>query len=384
MNAVGIIAEYNPFHNGHLYHLEKIKEMFPNYTYVLVLSGHFMQRGETSIINKWDKTKLALLYGVDLVIELPYPFATQSADFFAKGSIQILKALGVNSLVFGSETNDIEQLYKIADTQLNDVEYKKLVKKHLNEGTSYKSALTKAVEILTKVDINAPNDILGVSYIKEIIKQEADITPFTIKRTNDYHGLDTGDKIASATSIRLSLKKNETINNFVPTETYNSLQNKLFFIEDYYPYLKYQILNNMNNLNKFQTVEEGIENRIKKYIVESDSLEELIEKVKTKRYTYNKLRRMFTHILCNFTKEEADFFKDVRYLRILGFSKVGRKYLNSIKKKINLTIVSNFSNCDDLMLDLEFRTTCVYASTLPEDQKVDLIEAEYKNSPIKI
>jgi predicted nucleotidyltransferase len=384
MNAVGIIAEYNPFHNGHLYHLNKIKEMFPNYIYILVLSGHFMQRGESSIINKWEKTRIALSYGVDLVIELPYPFATQSADFFAKGSIQILKNLGVKSLVFGSETNDVEHLYKIADTQLNNNKYQALVKEYLGEGTSYKKALAKALEILTQIDINAPNDILGISYIKEIIKQDAKITPFTIKRTNDYHSINTEKEIASATSIRTSLKNKAEIDNFVPDETHKALQNKLFYIEDYFPYLKYQILNNINNLNKFQTVNEGIENRIKKYIIESNSLEELIEKVKTKRYTYNKLRRMFTHILCNFTKEEAASFKDISYLRILGFSKSGQKYLNSIKKNINMPIVSNFSKSNNLMLDLEFRTTCVYASILQEDEKINLIKAEYKNSPIRM
>ena len=130
MKAVGIIAEYNPFHNGHLYHLKQVKKMFPDHVTVIVLGGHFMQRGETSIINKWDKTKIALTYGADIVIELPYPFATQAADFFAKGSIQILKEMNVDKLVFGSESNDVNKLKMLAETQLNNKDYQINAKKY--------------------------------------------------------------------------------------------------------------------------------------------------------------------------------------------------------------------------------------------------------------
>ena len=138
----------------------------------------------------------------------------------------------------------------------------------------------------------------------------------------------------------------------------------------------------MDNLDKFQTVDEGIDNRIKKYIINSRSLDELILKIKTKRYTYNKINRMFTHILCNFTKEEANEFENIEYVRILGFNNSGRLYLNSIKKNIKIPIITNFSSIKNKMLDIEFRTTCVYASLLEEKDKINLIESEYKNSPI--
>lgn len=382
MNAVGIIAEYNPFHNGHLYHLKKVKGMYPNDIIVLVLGGHFMQRGEASIINKWDKTRIALTYGIDIVIELPFPFATQSADFFAKGAIQILKAMNVKTFVFGSEVNNIDKLKTVADIQLNNDEYQKLVKDYLDKGNSYPSSLAKSLSSFTDIVIDTPNDILGTAYIKEIMSQQAMIKPVSIKRINDYHSTEMNNHITSATSIRNALKSKKEVIKLVPPKTYEYLNQNLFYIEDYFPYLKYQILINIDRLNEFQTVDEGIENRIRKHILNANSFDELISNVKTKRYTHNKLRRMFTHIMCNFTKQEAISYSDINYLRILGFNDKGQAYLNYIKKDVSLPIITKFNQNNDPMVDLEFRTTCVYASILPEQEKKELIEREYKNTPI--
>jgi len=383
MKAVGIIAEYNPFHNGHLYHLSKTKELFPDDVVIVILSGNFMQRGETSVINKWDKTDIALYYGADIVVELPFPFATQAADIFAKGSIQLLDALNVNNLVFGSESNDIESLIELANIQLESNKYKDLVSIYLKDGISYPSALSKALFMTTGKQTTSPNDILGISYIKEIIRQKTNITPICIKRTNDYHNISLDNEITSATSIRESLKNKEDLKKYVPLETYNRLNENLSFIEDYYSYLKYQIMINIDSLDKFQTVDEGIENRIKKYIINSTTLEELIMNIKTKRYTYNRIRRMLTHIMCNFTKEEAKKFTNIEYVRVLGFNKKGQSYLNQIKKNIKLPLLTNFSRETNKMLDLEFRSTCVYTSIFKEDIKRTLIEQEYKNNPQK-
>ncbi|HHW68951.1 MAG TPA: nucleotidyltransferase family protein, partial [Tenericutes bacterium] len=143
MKSVGLICEYNPFHNGHLYHLNKIKEMFKDYVVILVLTGNFTQRGDASILNKWDKTDIALHYGIDIVIELPFVFSTQSADTFAKGSIQILEHMKVEHLVFGSESNDIDLLKKLANIQINNIEYETRVKNYVNDGLSYPSAVSK-------------------------------------------------------------------------------------------------------------------------------------------------------------------------------------------------------------------------------------------------
>ena len=380
MKSVGIICEYNPFHNGHLYHLNKVKELYPNHTIILVMSGCFTERGDASVINKWDKTSIALNYGVDIVIELPYVFATESADKFAHASIEILNYMNVEAIVFGSESNNIEKLKELADIQLNSKKYHKLVKEYLDEGLNYPTALSKSLYEITGKKIDKPNDILALSYIREIIKQEANIKPISIKRNNDYNSLELNDGMTSASSIRYALYNNETIKDYVPDKTLECLDNKVFN-EDYFNLLKYKILTE-KDLSIYQTVDEGIENRLKKYIINSRSLDEFILKIKTKRYTYNKLNRMFNHIICNFTKEEANKFEDIEYIRVLGFSYNGRSYLNQIKKDINIPIVSRFASIKTEMLDIEFRVTCCYASVLNEKDKIKLIESEYKNSPI--
>jgi len=382
MKKIGIICEYNPFHNGHLHHLEEIKKMFPNDYIVLVMSGNFTQRGDVSIIDKWAKTDIALHYGVDLVVELPFVFATQGADIFAKGSVELLNYLDVDYLVFGSESNDLNKLKELADIQVNNKKYNKLVKEYLDEGINYPTALSKALYDLSGKKISKPNDILGITYIREILKQNSKIKPITIKRNDNYNCTELDDFFSSATSIRYALKNNSDVKNHVPEYTYKYLDDKLYFIEDYFSLLKYTILTEYDNLDKFQTVDEGIENRIKKYIIASKSIEELILKIKTKRYTYNKINRMFTHILCHFTKEEAASLKDIEYIRVLGFNNKGRLILKDIKNNIDIPIITNFSKLKNKMLDIEFRSTCVYSSILGEKEKTEAIENEYKNMPI--
>lgn len=380
MKSVGIICEYNPFHNGHLYHLNKVKELYPDHTIILVMSGNFTERGDVSLINKWDKTNIALYYGVDLVIELPYVFATESADKFAHASIQILDNLNVEAIVFGSESNNINKLNELANIQLYDKKYNKLVKEYLDGGINYPTALSKALFEITGKSVDKPNDILALSYIREILKQKSKIKPVCIKRNNDYNSLELNDGITSASSIRYAIENNEDITSYIPDKTKEYINNK-FFIKNYFDILKYKLLTE-KDLSIYQTVDEGIENRIKKYIINSKDINELILKIKTKRYTYNKLNRMFNHILCNFTKEEASKFNDIEYIRVLGFSLKGRSYLNKIKKNISIPIITKFSSLKSDMLDIEFRATCCYASILNEKDKIELIESEYKNSPI--
>lgn len=379
MNIVGIICEYNPFHNGHVYHLKKVKELFSDSIVILVMSGNFTQRGIPSIIDKWDKTEIALEYGIDLIIELPFTFATQSADIFAHGAISILKELKTQYLVFGSESNDVEKLKELANISLNNSEYQKLIKGYLDDGLNYPTALSKALEHFNNEKISTPNDLLGLSYIKEIIKQNANISPLTIKRTNDYHSEQLED-LASATSIRKALLEKKNIEQYVPDEVIKYTNKDLFFQDKYFPFLKYKITTT-DDLSKFQTVDEGIETRIKKCIENSVSWEDLVEGIKTKRYTYNKINRMLIHILCDFTKERANKWKEIEYIRILGFSKNGQQYLNTIKKQISIPIITTFSKGKNNMLEYEKIVTSVYASVLPEDKKNQLIEKEYKNKP---
>ncbi len=381
MKVVGIIVEYNPFHNGHLYHINKIKELYPNCTIVAVMSGNFTQRGDASIMNKWDKTELALQYGIDLVVEIPFVFATQSADIFAKASIELLTHLKVDTLVFGSESNNIVLLKELATIQLESKKYNTLVEEYLEEGINYPTACSKALFTLSGKKIDKPNDILGLTYIKEIIRQKSDIEPVCIKRNNDFNSKELNDDMTSATSIRYALSQNADISNYVPFYTNEKLKDHLVFTNNYFSILKYKLLTE-KDLSIYQTVDEGIENRLLKYIVSSKSLDEFILKIKTKRYTYSKLSRMFTHILVNFTKEEAKSFKNCEYIRILGFNPKGKEHLNKIKNDLSIPLIVKFASLENEMLKIEYRATCVYTSVLDEKTKTKLIEAEYKNGPI--
>lgn len=378
MHKIGIICEYNPFHNGHLYQIKKIKETYKDSLIIVCLSSCFMQRGEASILNKWDKTRLAIESGVDLVLELPFAFATQYQDIFAKGALTILNHLKIDTLVFGSECNDIELLKNLASIQLKDDGYNHLVKRYLDLGLNYPTSLSKALFDISGVKLDKPNDLLALAYIKEIIKNNYDIKPFSIRRTSDYHNSNLDSDIVSASTIRKLLKDGVNVNNYLPYNIYDYLSE---IDEDkYFALLKYQIINNIDCLDKFQTVDEGIENRIIKYINMVNSKEKLILKVKSKRYTYNKINRMFTHILTNFTKEDAKDL-EIEYLRVLGFNTRGKNYLNKIKKDIDIPIINKYIPNMYKCLDIEFRVSLIYSLIL-KDKGDDFLKREYRNKPV--
>ena len=371
MKAIGLIAEYNPFHNGHLYQIQEIKKKYPDYAIVVVMTGNFTERGDVSIIDKFKRTEIALNNGVDLVIELPYPFATQSADIFAYGGVTILEKLNVEKIVFGSESDNLEDLKTIAEAQINNDEFDKLVKIYSKFGNNYPTAISNAVYDLTNKKVITPNDLLGVSYIKTILKNNYKIEPITIKRIDNYHDKELSD-ISSATAIREALKNNESINNQVPDNSLNYL-NDLHFIDDYFDILKYKVLTE-KDLSIYSDVEEGIDNLLKKEILNSNNYDELILNIKSKRYTYNKIKRMLLHILCNFTKEKRNLWGDISYIRILGFNDIGRSYLNSVKKDIDVPIISKITRNKDSMLEYELETTNIYnlkgTSSYKEEDKL--------------
>ena len=372
---IGIICEYNPFHYGHLYHLNKIKEMYPNSNIILVLSGWITERGDLSLIDKFKKADIALEYGVDLVVELPFKFI-QSADFFAKGSIEILNKLGCDTIVFGSESNDIENLKKLANIQLNNKDYNKLVKEYIDKGINYPTALSKVLKTITGKTVDTPNDLLGLSYIREIIKNNYNINPISIKRDSDYNSKTIEGKITSATSIRELLKKNKRIKKYVPKYSYKYLKNVLF-IEDYFDYLKYKIISS-NDLTIYQGIDNDLSNRIYKYIDESNSLEELLNLIKTKRYTYNRLKRSLTYILLSITKEDCNNL-DLEYIRILGFNKKGKDILNKIKKDIDIPLLTNY---DNKYLNKDLAINKIISLNKKIKNKKEFIEKEYKTKPI--
>lgn len=347
--------------------------MYKDSTIILVMSGNITQRGDISIINKWNKTDIALHYGIDLVVELPFMYASSSSDIFCKGAIEILKELKVNKIIFGSELNNIDLLYKLADIQINNKEYNKLIKTYLDNGYSYPSSCGKALYDITKININNPNDILGLGYIKEILLQKANIEAISIKRTNDYNSLELANDITSATSIRKALKDKKDVKDYVPEYTYKYLNN-LIFLDDYFNLIKYKILT--DDIIRYVGVDEKLKNRIIKYINECNSLEDLIMKVKCKNYTYNRIKRTLVNILVGLTSNDITN----NYIRILGFNKKGRVYLNKIKKDIKIPVITNYSNSKGL-LDLEYKINCVLALCLPTQKQKDFIEKE-KNQKI--
>lgn len=365
--AIGIIAEYNPFHNGHIYHLSQIKKDGP---IILVLSGNYTQRGILSCIEKFDKAKIALEYGVDLVVELPFQFATQSSDFFSYGSLRILNYLKCERIVFGSESNNINELEELVDIQLHNKDYENIVKEELDKGLNYPTAMSNALKIISGKTVTLSNDLLGLSYIKEIKKSKYNIKAETIKRTNNYNDILLNDEISSATSIRLALKNNDDFTKSVPKETLDKIVN---IDEDkILELLKYKVLAE-EDLSEYLTVDEGIENRLKKQIINSSSLDELIKNVKSKRYTYNKINRMLTHILCSFKKNDKE---DIKYIRVLGFTNEGQRYLNSIKKELEIPLITNINKNNIQLLKNELKVDNIY--NLITNRKENL----YKKKPI--
>lgn len=376
MKVIGIIAEYNPFHNGHLYQIKKAKELYPDSIIITIISSSFSQRGEAIILNKWERTEIALKNNVDLVVELPYPFSTQSADTFAEGAISILNALKINTLVFGAESEDIFNLIKAAEVQINNPEFDKKVKTYMDKKYNYKTSVIMSIYDLTKVSIEAPNDILSVSYIKEILKQNRSIEIKNIKRTNSYIDLTDNSNIISASNIRNKIINNFDIKKYVPNDTYNFLKNIIINDNLYFKLIKYRLLTS-KDLNKFVTIDEGIEYRMKTVINSCNTLEELIEKVKTKRYTPNKIRRSLCHILNNFDKEMKNTFKKPEYVRILGFNSNGKNYLNSVKKEMTLPVITNYKK-GYKMLDYEMEVTSIYNLVINKTEE----KSEHSKKPI--
>ena len=323
METIGIICEYNPFHNGHVYHINKIKEMYPDSIIILCVNGYFGERGDVSILSKEDKTKLALNNGVNIVVELPFVFASNSADTFAEASVKILNYMKVNKIIFGSESNDINKLTLIAKKQLEE-DFSLKVKEEIKKGINYPTALNKGIGI----NLNSPNDLLGVSYIKAIIKNNFNIEPITIKRTNDYLDTISEDNIVSASNIREKIKNNIDVKKYINYDPiFNKINEELLF-----KLIKYKIITD-KDLSKYLTVDEGIEYKLIKEINNCKTIDELINKVKSKRYTYNRIRRMLIHILIGLTKEDRKKC-DIEYVKVLGFDNIGQRYLKNIKSDI--------------------------------------------------
>ena len=373
---VGIVVEYNPFHNGHIYQINEIKKIYKDASIVVVMSSSITMRGELSVLNKWQKTLVALDNGVDLVIELPSVFC-QSADTFAYNAIKLLNEVKIDVLVFGSESENIDELIKIAKIQMNNKKFDALVKSYMNKGLNYPTSLSNAIYELTHLKVDKPNDILAVSYIKSILEINSKIIINPIKRTTDYNDILSNETIISATNIRNKYLNNVDFKNSVPNLTYKFMSENKFNFDLMFKLIKYSILANKDNLSTFHLVDDSISSRIYKSALISNNMEELISNIKTKRYTYNRINRTLLFILFNINKEEAKQFK-LEYIRILGMNKKGKEILKSIKNNTSLPILTKFKK-DYKLLDYELKITTIYSIIVNNSE---LIKDEYTNKVI--
>ena len=341
-NVIGLIVEYNPFHNGHLHHIQEIDRLFEDNIKIAVMSGDFVQRGEPSLINKFEKIKIALSQGIDIVIELPAFYSTQSAEIFAKGSVNLLNKLSCSHIVFGSESNDLDKLKRIATVSLTK-EFELSLREFLAEGFSYPTAFSKALfdEKL------GSNDILAMEYLKAIKVINPKIEACSIRREKTGYYDDEKDNFSSATYIRKILldcneKKEDKLNkikNLVPEFSYKILEENFGVfscLSDFYDLIKYNIIKNYSELKNIQDLEVGLENRLYKYSLENLSFEDFFDEVLTKRITISRLQRILLHSLFNLTENITEKVKNkVPFVKILGFSARGQEYLNYLKKAEN-------------------------------------------------
>ncbi|MDM5226337.1 nucleotidyltransferase [Cytobacillus sp. NJ13] len=403
MNAAGVIVEYNPFHNGHAFHLEQAKKISGAETIIAVMSGNFLQRGEPALLSKWKRAEMALRAGADIVFELPFQFAVQQADIFASGAVSILEAAGCRSLCFGSESGNMESFHQtLSFLEEHNADYQERVRVHLDAGFSYPKATSMAFLDLNPegelVDLSKPNNILGFQYLKSARRQYSSMELFTVARKSaGYHDEQfTSDSIASATSIRKALFSGngeiECIRQYVPETTYQGLLHyKKEFggfhqWEQYWPFLKFRLVHlQPEKLRGIYEMEEGLEHRFLTAALQAESFQQFMEKIKTKRYTWTRLQRACVHILTNTEKTEMPN-KPLRakYLRLLGMTKNGRKYLNMHKSDLKLPLISRISSHNAHQLHLDIKASRVYAMGIDGARDKTLMQKEFNQPPIMV
>jgi len=403
VKACGLIVEYNPFHHGHVYHIHEAQKVSRADCMIAVMSGPFLQRGEPAIMDKFHRAKAALASGVDIVLELPYPYAVQSSDLFAKGAVQTLHEVGVENICFGSESGDISHFITgYTKFTENESAYKHVLHEQMKGGNSFPESSRIAYQQIgltnKKMDLSQPNNILGFSYVKTILEHHLPIKPLTIKRTNShYHDETITSTIASATSIRKQLFQQAVISPetaaTMPEETINQLAHyqdeaSLWHSwEKYFDLIHYRVLTmSLAELSAIQGVDEGLEYRLKKTARKATSFLNWMEEIKTKRYTWTRLQRMFVHLLTNTKKAdiEASVKKDsVPYVRLLGLTKKGQAYLHTNKKNMNVPVLTALHRHTNPMLAIEERASHAYYSVLPPKNRNTLFKQELQ-APIRM
>lgn len=357
MTVAAIICEYNPFHRGHQFHIEETKRQTHADAIVAVMSGNFVQRGEVAVYPKEVRAKAAILGGADLVIELPAVFSTASAEFFAKGAIGIINALGiVDYLSFGAETPDVDKLFDIAQILADEPrDFCNKLKEYSKSGLSFPTARAKSVGDLLGSEaegiLSSPNNILGIEYLKACITSNSCITPISIPRKGaDHDSASTSSGIASATYIRSLLKCNNPDLSFAYVPDFAQ---KLFsesvphFVDEIEKAIICELLKMpAKNLKSISDVSEGLENRIKSAALTESTLDALIDSIKTKRYTHSRIRRIILSAFLGIT--DADRRQEPSYIKVLDHNEVGQKLIGTAKKAATLPIVRNTSQVNKL------------------------------------
>lgn len=355
----GFVAEFNPFHNGHKLFIDEIKKKYHPDVLIAVMSGNFVQRGDFAVLDKWQRTQIAIENGVDLVVELPFSKAVQPSNLFAEAAIKILSQMSVTDLVFGSESQiDFLSIAK----RLGDLEFKQEFNQ--NYAQNYNQAL---LELGVDTE-SSPNKLLGINYAAAIENQHLEMNVHTILRNDQRY---------SATKIRnILLDGNDlSYDKLVPDQTFDFLKHeKLFSWENFYPYLRYNILTKtVNDLQLMYQMVEGLNFKLKKEISTSDTFEQFLYKVKSKRYTLARIRRLLMYVLNNVDVNSMERAFSQDYLRVLGFDSVGQKYLNNLKKQTDIPLIARVGKQERKLMALDLRADTVYQLVTNKEQNYGMI-----------
>ena len=394
---LAIICEYNPFHNGHLYQLnESIKLVNPDYV-VCIMSGNFVERGNTALINKWARTEMALNAGVDMVIELPTVYSISSAENFASGAIKILNSLNCDTyLSFGSESGDISVLNKFAEILYREpAEYVTMLNHELSKGLSFPKARENAMLLYindirnSATVLSGSNNILALEYLKQIMKTGNKITPITIKRIGtEYNSLSSSNNIASATAIRELLLQKKSVKNLMPKSSYSILKDELGngrFVLDVAQFEKQIIYKlrcmSVEQIANLPDVSEGLEYKIKEAANTCNTLEALMFMIKSKRYTMTRINRILLYALLDISKQDyINSQKIIPYTRILGMSENGKLLLSKLSKNRKLNVITSVKQFMDknnnkllkAMLEKDILATNIYTMEYKKNPDANL------------
>ncbi len=348
---IGIVVEYNPFHNGHIYQIREIKKKYENSIIIVVMSGNYVQRGEVSIIDKWQRVKSVLENEVDIIIELPVYYSIQNAEVFGEMATKILDYLNVEEQIFGSEIDDMNVLKEILKIQKTE-KYNTLIKETVKKGYGYKKAQEKAFYEYGFSDVFKSNNILALEYIRTKINYNLKLEQSLIVRKNVGHN-DTYEKdIASASYIRSMIEKlqYEKIKEFVPISIYNRLVHcEEYYISwklEIYKLFKYKLLtSNKEVILNIYDIDEDLYNRILKILIDVNDYDEFLNKINTKNYSINRIKRVILNILLNIDKNDVD--RKIEYARVLGFTKEGQKYIKYLRNN-DKKVYSNWKEIEKL------------------------------------